>query len=192
MKEKLYVEKVLSGNTSAFAYFVNTYQGMAINIAYRICENMQDAEDVVQESFVKAYKNLHTFRLESKFSTWFYRIVFNTAVTFTKSKIWLIPDEVESAASREFSDLDTQRQIEISETSEIVSDVLSKMPNAYGLVLSLFYLEDNSVKEVAEITGLNDSNIKVMLFRARKMFKEMITKNYPKLYSVDDYKMELK
>ena len=192
MKEKLYVEKVLSGNTSAFAYFVNTYQGMAINIAYRICENMQDAEDVVQESFVKAYKNLHTFRLESKFSTWFYRIVFNTAVTFTKSKIWLLPDEVESASSREFSDLDTQRQIEISETSEIVSDVLSKIPNAYGLVLSLFYLEDNSVKEVAEITGLNDSNIKVMLFRARKMFKEMITKNYPELYSVDDYKMELK
>ncbi|HKM45734.1 MAG TPA: RNA polymerase sigma factor [Dysgonamonadaceae bacterium] len=192
MKEKLYVEKVLSGNTSAFAYFVNTYQGMAVNIAYRICENMQDAEDVVQESFVKAYKNLHTFRLESKFSTWFYRIVFNTAVTFTKSKIWLIPDEVESAASSEFSDLDTERQIEISETSEIVSDVLSKIPNAYGLVLSLFYLEDNSVKEVAEITGLNDSNIKVMLFRARKMFKEMITKNYPELYSVDDYKMELK
>ena len=82
MKERVYVEKVLSGNTSAFAYFVNNYQGMAINIAYRICENMQDAEDVVQESFVKAYKNLHTFRLESKFSTWFYRIVFNTAVTF--------------------------------------------------------------------------------------------------------------
>ena len=71
MKEGVYVEKVLSGNTSAFAYFVTTYQGMAINIAYRICENMQDAEDVVQESFVKAYKNLHTFRLESKFSTWF-------------------------------------------------------------------------------------------------------------------------
>jgi RNA polymerase sigma factor (sigma-70 family) len=182
MKEKLYVEKILSGNTSSFAYFVNNYQGMAINIAYRICENMQDAEDVVQESFVKAYKNLHTFRLDSKFSTWFYRIVFNTAVTFTKTKMWVIDDEVETAAIDLSSDLDTDSLLEMSETSEIVSHVLNKMPKGYGLMLSLFYLEDNSIKEIAEITGLNNSNVKVMLHRARKMFKELITKGYPELY----------
>ena len=182
MKERVYVEKVLSGNTSAFAYFVNNYQGMAINIAYRICENMQDAEDVVQESFVKAYKNLHTFRLESKFSTWFYRIVFNTAVTFTKAKMWVIDDEVETVTLDVSSDLDTNSQIEMNETNQIVSHVLSKMPKAYGLTLSLFYLEDHSVKEIAEITGLNNANVKVMLFRARKMFKELMTKSYPELY----------
>ncbi len=182
MKERVYVEKVLSGNTSAFAYFVNTYQEMAVNIAYRICENMQDAEDVVQESFVKAYKNLHTFRLESKFSTWLYRIVFNTAVTFTKAKMWVVDDEVETVAHDVSSELDTTSQIELNETSEIVSHVLSKMPKAYGLTLTLFYLEDHSVKEVAEITGLNNSNVKVMLFRARKMFKELITTAYPELY----------
>ena len=182
MKERVYVEKVLSGNTSAFAYFVNTYQEMAVNIAYRICENMQDAEDVVQESFVKAYKNLHTFRLESKFSTWLYRIVFNTAVTFTKAKMWVVDDEVETVAHDVSSELDTTSQIELNETSEIVSHVLSKMPKAYGLTLTLFYLEDHSVKEVAEITGLNNSNVKVMLFRARKMFKELMEKTYPELY----------
>ncbi len=182
MKERVYVEKVLSGNTSAFAYFVNQYQGMAINIAYRICENMQDAEDVVQESFVKAYKNLHTFRLESKFSTWFYRIVFNTAVTFTNAKIWVIDDEVDTVAIDLSSDFDTTSQIEKNEKSEVVSHVLRKMPKAYGLMLSLFYLEYNSIKEIAEITGLNNSNVKVMLFRARGMFKELITKSYPELY----------
>ena len=181
MKEGVYVEKVLSGNTSAFAYFVTTYQGMAINIAYRICENMQDAEDVVQESFVKAYKNLHTFRLESKFSTWFYRIVFNSAVTFTKTKMWVIDDEVETVGVDLSSDLDTRNQLDMNETSEIVSYVLSKMPKAYGLMLSLFYLEDNSIKEIAEITGLNNSNVKVMLHRAREMFKELMAKSYPEL-----------
>ena len=70
----------------------------------------------------------------------------------------------------------------MNETSEIVAHLLSKMPKAYGLTLSLFYLEDNSVKEIAEITGLNIANVKVMLFRARKMFKELMTKNYPELY----------
>ena len=182
MEERVYVEKILSGNTSAFAYFVNNYQGMAINIAYRICENMQDAEDVVQESFVKAYKNLHTFRLESKFSTWFYRIVFNTAVTFTKTKMWVVDDEVETATIGLSSDLDTGNKLDVNETGEIVSHVLSKMPKAYGLMLSLFYLEDNSIKEIAEITGLNNSNVKVMLHRARGMFKELVTKSYPELY----------
>ena len=185
MKERLYVEKVLSGNTSAFAFFVTNYQGMGINIAYRICENMQDAEDVVQESFVKAYRNLHTFRLESKFSTWFYRIVFNTAVTHTKAKMWVIDDDLENVAVDLSSDLDTGKQIAMNETSEIVSKVLSKMPNGYGLILSLFYLEDNSVKEVAEITGLNTSNVKVILFRARKMFKELMEKSYPELYKIE-------
>ena len=68
MNENQRVQQVLSGNASAFGYFVETYQDMAITIAYRICGNMQDAEDVVQESFVKAYRNLHTFRSESKFS----------------------------------------------------------------------------------------------------------------------------
>lgn len=192
MKEKLFVEKVLSGNTSAFAYFVDTYQGMAINIAYRICENMQDAEDVVQESFVKAYRNLHTFRLESKFSTWFYRIVFNTAVTSTKSKIWLCADEIETVAEVKFSEFDTANSIEQNETSEIVLHVLRKMPNSYGLLLTLFYLEDNSIKDIAEITGLNDSNVKVMLFRARKMFKELFPKYYPELYSENEFRKELK
>ena len=80
MNEKQRVQQVLSGNTSAFGYFVETYQDMAITIAYRICGNKQDAEDLVQDSFVKAYHNLHSFRHESKFSSWFYRIVYNTAL----------------------------------------------------------------------------------------------------------------
>ena len=63
MNEKQRVQQVLSGNTSAFSYFVETYQDMALTIAYRICGNVQDEEDVVQESFVKAYRNLHVSRL---------------------------------------------------------------------------------------------------------------------------------
>ena len=93
MNETQRVQQVLSGNTSAFGHFVESYQDMAITIAYRICGNMQDAADVVQESFVKAYKNLRSFRADSKFSTWLYRIVYNTAVTSTKSQMWLTTRE---------------------------------------------------------------------------------------------------
>src|SRR5574344_2092039 len=89
MNEKLCVQQVLSGNTSAFSYFVEAYQDMAITIAHRICGNVQDAEDVVQESFVKAFRNLRSFRSDSKFSTWLYRIVYNTAITHTKTQMWI-------------------------------------------------------------------------------------------------------
>jgi len=76
MDEKLRIRKVLEGDTSAFGYFVETYQDMAMTIACRVCGNRQDAEDIVQDSFVKAFHNLHTFKADSKFSTWFYRIVY--------------------------------------------------------------------------------------------------------------------
>ncbi|HOH22444.1 MAG TPA: sigma factor [Bacteroidales bacterium] len=69
MNEKEQIQQVLSGNTFAFSYFVETYQDMAMTIAYRICRNRQNAEDIVQDSFVKAYRYLHTFRSDAKFSS---------------------------------------------------------------------------------------------------------------------------
>ena len=179
MNENQRVQQVLSGNTSAFAYFVEAYQDMAITIAYRICGNMQDAEDVVQESYVKAFRNLRSFRSDSKFSTWLYRIVYNTAVTLTKTQIWIgsrgavAADEVPHLA-----DNTPELNMDENERREIVNDVMQKMPTGDALLLTLYYLEDNPVKEIAKITGLNEPNVKVKLFRARKLFREMVVSNW--------------
>ena len=97
----------------------------------------------------------------------------------------MVADNIENGVGDEFSDYDTENQIEKSETCELVSQIIKKMPNSYGLLLTLFYLEDNSIKDIAEITGLNDSNVKVILFRARKMFKELTMRNYPELSKVE-------
>ena len=178
MDEQLYVKQILSGNTSAFSYFVDTYQDMAITIAYRICGNRQDAEDVVQESFVKAYRNLHGFRADSKFSTWLYRIVYNTAVTLTKSKMWTGFNETDIENASHLSGNSEDINIEDIEQKEIVGNILQKMPKGDALLLTLYYLEDNPVKEIAKITGLNETNVKVKMFRARKLFKEMLIRYY--------------
>ncbi len=175
MNEKQRVQQVLSGDTSAFGYFVETYQDMAITIAYRICGNRQDAEDVVQESFVKAYRNLHSFRSESKFSSWLYRIVYNTAVTYAKTKVWISDSDVElTQINIESSDFDTETQILAAERTEMVQNVLNRIPKGDALLLTLYYMEDNSIKDIAKITGLNETNVKVKLFRARKLFKELL------------------
>jgi RNA polymerase sigma-70 factor (ECF subfamily) len=178
MNENQRVQQVLSGNTSAFAYFVDAYQDMAITIAYRICGNMQDAEDVVQESYVKAFRNLRSFRSDSKFSTWLYRIVYNTAITHTKSQMWIGSRAAAMEDASQLTDNTLEINMNENERKEIVADVLQKMPTGDALLLTLYYLEDNPVKEIAKITGLNEPNVKVKLFRARKLFKEMVVSNY--------------
>lgn len=171
------IRKVLKGDTSAFGYFVDTYQDMAMTIAFRVCGNMQDAEDIVQNAFVKTFHNLHTFKSDSKFSTWFYRIVYNTALTEAKSATYNVEYvEYNQINTGIYSDLDTISQIEENERKTLVNNALSKMPKDEGLILSLFYLEDNSIKDIAAITYLTESNVKVKLHRARKRIADIMGK----------------
>jgi len=164
------IDKVLKGDTSSFSYFVDTYQDMAVTIAYRVCGNRQDAEDIVQNAFVKAFHNLHTFRNTSKFSTWFYRIVYNTALTALRSG----RNNVEYADyqvvdnSNTFSDWDTVSQLEEQERNMLLDEAMKKLPPDESLLLTLYYLEENSSKEIMAITSLTESNLKVKLHRARK------------------------
>lgn len=175
MDEKQLIHKILKGDTSAFGYFVDTYQDMAITIAFRVCSNKQDAEDIVQNAFVKAFHNLHTFRSDSKFSTWFYRIVYNTAITETRATAYNTEFvDYKQMDTSSYSDFDTMDQIEENERKAIVNEALDKMPGDEGVLLTLYYLEDNSVKEIAQITGLTDVNIKVKLHRARKRFADTV------------------
>ncbi|MDR0395173.1 MAG: RNA polymerase sigma factor [Tannerella sp.] len=177
MDEKLQIQKVLKGDHSAFGYFVDTYQDMAMTIAYRVCGNMQDAEDIVQDSFVKAFHNLHAFKSDSKFSTWFYRIVYNTAITEIKNFLhnvrFIDYEQMEIADS--YADFDTLAQIEEDEKKELLNKALDRMPRDESLILTLFYLEENSIKDITKITGLTESNIKVKLHRARKRMYDMMT-----------------
>ncbi len=178
MSEKERVKRVLSGDTSAFAYFVDSYQDMAFTIAYRVCCNEQDAEDVVQESYVKAYRNLHGFRSESKFSTWLYRIVYNTAITHSKRRLWEVNREGEPDDALQVTEETLQEEIEVIDRKAVVNDILGRMPTGEALLLTLYYMEDHPVKEIVKITGLNESNVKVRLFRARKSFKELMQRCY--------------
>ena len=178
MDEKQRINKVLKGDTSAFGYFVDTYQDMAVTIAYRICKNKQDAEDIVQNSFIKAFHNLHSFRADSKFSTWFYRIVYNTASTETRSASYNVElvDYKLMDTDTFHPDFDIIAQIEEKERKLMINSVLNKMPGDESTLLTLYYLEENPIKEIAQITGLTDVNIKVKLHRARKRFYDILQK----------------
>ena len=176
MDEKLQIHKVLKGDTSAFGYFVDTYQDMAVTIAYRVCGNKQDAEDIVQNAFVKAFHNLHTFRSDSKFSTWFYRIVYNTAITETRTSLYSTEfvDYKVIDVNDTYSDFDTMIQIEEKERKEMIDKAMGKIPKDESVMLTLYYLEDNPVRDIAIITNLTEANVKVKLHRARKRLAEAL------------------
>ncbi|MDY8136039.1 RNA polymerase sigma factor [Aquimarina sp. 2201CG5-10] len=166
-----YIDKVLNGDKQAFRYFVRQYKSIAYNLAMSIVKNTSNAEDVVQESFIKAFKGLRSFKKDAKFSSWFYRIVVNEAFMYLrKNKIEFT--EINEETVRLTSDENKENQKWI-----LVQKFMHSLNPKEALVLNLFYLEEKKITEIANITGWSISNIKVLLHRARKNLQKLLNKD---------------
>lgn len=177
MDEQRWITSILAGDAQSFSCLVAKYEKMAYTIAYRILANREEAEEVVQDAFLKAYRALPEFQHGSKFSTWFYRIVYRTALSALRSQ--RIFADYEEAGATDLTQAETDAAsalLERKDRSAVISSVLKELPSDEGLLLTLYYLEECSVEEVCRITGLTASNVKVKLFRARKHFYGVIQK----------------
>jgi RNA polymerase sigma-70 factor (ECF subfamily) len=165
-----HIEEVLKGNTTAFANLVNRYQDMVYTIAVRVLHNREDAEEVAQDAFVKAFRKLSTFRRESRFSTWLYRIAYNEAISKTRLK--KIPElefseEInESTANEEIEE--GMMGLDTAEQKLAIGKAVNRLTEHDQLLIRLFYYEDLPVSDIAKVTGLSESNVKVRLHRLRK------------------------
>jgi len=162
-----YIEKVKNGQTNNFSYIVEKYQDIVFSIALKVLRNREDAEEMAQESFIKAYKSLHTFKGTAKFSTWIYRITYNTCISeVRKKKVYFTStDDIEIKDDSDDLNLDG---IPAENRAKYVKEAVEKLPEEEYTLVMLYYFEDQSVDEIAKITGLSASNTKVKLFRARK------------------------
>jgi len=168
--DQIYIDKVLSGDTNAFAYLINKYKDMTYTLAIKVVKNHEDAEEVAQDSFLKAYEKLDSFKGNSKFSTWLYTIVYRNAITKIRKKK-VATSDIDSYVLDNYSEGSEFPQIEAiknGEQQKYVREAVDRLPEKDALLITLFYMNDNSVEEIEEITGLTQSNIKVKLFRARK------------------------
>ncbi|SRR6056297_475866 len=171
-----YINEVLNGNTNAFGYFIRTYQNKAFGVAISIVKREDDAKDVVQDSFITAYSSLNNFRNDAKFSTWFYRIVVNTALQFIKREKrkdevageYSITDDEKAAFNNAIARLEKQ------DLKKLIKRVFEKIPEKEALVLQLYYIDDQSIVEIEEITAFTKSNVKVLLHRGRTSFYMML------------------
>jgi RNA polymerase sigma factor (sigma-70 family) len=162
------ISDVLSGQVSAYSELVEKYQSLAFTLAIRMVGNKQEAEEVAQDAFIKAYGSLKSFRGSSKFSSWLYRIIYNTSISLLRKR------------QRERKVFDDNRNVEI----QFMADEIYYQDNEYTMmaleksmeslepeekfIVSLFYYENSAISEIARITGLSESNVKVKLHRSRK------------------------
>ena len=137
-----------------------------------------DAEEVLQDSFLKAFMSLNNFRREAKFSTWFYRIVYNTGLSFLASKRKkneLISDSVDDYKDLSYND---DEIYSLSENSiEYLSKIIDKLPIRNALVVILYYIDDLKLNEISEIMDISLVNAKVLLHRSRNILRNLILKH---------------
>lgn len=174
---------VLSGDELAYGALVTRYRDYVYTIAVRIVGDESDAEDVAQETFVRAYRALPRFRGDAKFSSWLYRIATNRALTHLKRRRRRVAamdiqsgPGVEAEASRvDCSPSEGPDQLVIGEEfRRRVRLAVIRLPEQYRVVVTLFYLEERSYKEVAETLGIPMGTLKTHLHRARALLREAL------------------
>ena len=176
------IESVRRGNNSDFSLLIDKYKTKAFSMLKRMLKNDMDAEEVLQDSFLKAYSGLSNFRKEAKFSTWFYRIVYNSALTRLSSKRKRMENEMSSIDDQ--PDLISSYETDNSEKTDLTKFIygaIEQLPPRYASVINLFYLEEMSCEEISEVMNSSVANIKVILHRSRNALKDLlIAKDYVK------------
>ena len=172
-QDNVFINRVLNGEVSSFSFLVDKYKRMALAIALKVVANKSDAEDIVQESFIKAFLQLNKFEKKSNFSTWLYTIVYRTALYDRRKnqiKIQAINDDI-TQNHRTINDDSLKKQ----EQKKFLKIAISKLTPSESLIVTLFYHEGKPISEIKDITNLSKANIKVKLTRSRKKIKRELT-----------------
>ena len=169
------IGSVLKGNDNDFALIVDRYKDRAFSLLCGIVKNQMDAEEALQDSFIKVFNALRTFRNDSKFSTWFYKIVYNTGITVISNKKRKIELEMKSIDDLHFLKESDDEIYSITENAkDYIIKMVDKLPVRNSIVLILFYLDGFSLKEISEVLNLSLVNAKVLLHRSRNLLRDLL------------------
>lgn len=171
------LNRIRLGDKSAFKELINRHKDYAFTVAYRILNNREDAEEVAQDAFMQAFGALKSFNAESKFTTWFYRIVFNAALMQQrKNKVVSIDIETSSEAFLVSHSSDSAEDLQKNERKKAIQKALQNLSADDTAMITLFYLKELSLEEIAEITKISAETAKVKIHRARKRLAEEMKK----------------
>lgn len=175
------ISKVLQGDHQAYAGLVTRYQQFVFTLTLRLVKNREEAEEVAQDVFIKAYKYLADFRGDAKFSTWLYTIVNNTCISFLRKKKLVIHslDDERVFAKADNQDLGFRADgVEQKSRHRMVTEAINRMKPDDAAIITLFYKNEQSLDEIAKILGVEVNAAKVRLHRARARLKELMETHY--------------
>ena len=161
------IEKILKGDSVSFRHLVDKYQNFVFTLILRILNNEAEAEEAAQDTFIKCYQAMKNFSGKSKFSTWLYRIAFNTSISY-KRKHRIEVSGLDDHTYKISSGISSTQIMERKEQKHFIKSAMSRLTPADASVITLFYNKDLTLDEISEVTGLKTNAIKVRLFRARK------------------------
>jgi len=171
VEDKHIVKKVIEGETELFRLLVEKYQHPVYKAVFRIVGNIEDAKDVTQDVFIKAYESLYQYNDQYKFFSWLYRIAINSALLFVKSQkkersidnMPIIPELADTTTDKE-------------QWRHLIGQCINQLPDKYKAVIVLKYYTKISYNEIAETLGIPEKKVKSRLFDARKLLKERLVK----------------
>jgi RNA polymerase sigma factor (sigma-70 family) len=174
------IQETLAGNQSAYADLVKRHQRFVFTLAMRFAKRREDAEEIAQDCFIKAYRSLGSFQGQSKFSTWLYSIVYTTAMTALRKK---------RVDTDSIDDENTYIQVENQSSAYDVNNAENKSRSFYlnqaieqllpddAAIITLFYKGEQSLEEIGRAMNMEPNTVKVKLFRARQRLKEKLERN---------------
>jgi len=168
--DQILINQIVEGDTNSFTILVDRYKDLVFTLALRMLKNREEAEEVAQDTFIKTYKSLDTFKGDSKFSTWIYRVAYNSCLDrIKKNKKHLNDVEINEFTAHQVIVIDnTLDTLEIVEQKEAIQRCINFLPSEESFLLTLYYFDDLSLDEISKIVGMTSNAIKVKLFRSRK------------------------
>ena len=169
-QDSIYIKRVIGGDRNAFAFLVDKYKNMVFSIALQISRDREEAEEIAQDSFIKAFQSLKSFQGKAKFSSWLYRIVYNTAISQIrkKNKGMISIDDTNIPETLYIESKRNHESLSLEERKKYLEAAMDLLEKEERMLIILYYYEERDLDEIAEIAGITKTNTKVRLYRARK------------------------
>ncbi|WP_029281340.1 RNA polymerase sigma factor [Pedobacter sp. R20-19] len=165
------ISEILRGNRELFGVLIKKYQKLVFTVAYRIIKDEDESKDVSQDVFIKAFQNLKKFNGDAKFSTWISTIAFRQSFDYLKKK-QKRSSSLDNWNNSDY-DINSDSLIEIKERKIFIQKAIDLLKPEDSIIVTLYYLEEKSLNEISEITGITINNLKARLFKSRKMLKDI-------------------
>lgn len=171
------ITKTLNGDINCFNLLIKRYQRSVYNIAYRTLGNAEDAQDVTQEAFIKAFKSLNTFRKGAVFAAWIYRITSNLCIDHFRSRKPTV--SLDSAVNPERSSMqdhasNPETQVLRESNAEFIRDAIMDLPENYRDVIILRHFQGMSVEEISKLLDMPQGTVKTHLYRGRERLRQLL------------------